>query len=72
MFNFAMSSPPPPSIFYHENLTIFYIVFKIIEKFFAGVDDFSNFVWPTAVSIFAIGGMIGALLGPHVAKRFGR
>ncbi|XP_065061939.1 solute carrier family 2, facilitated glucose transporter member 3-like isoform X2 [Rhopilema esculentum] len=45
---------------------------EVIKKFFNGGKQFENLLWPTAVSIFAIGGMIGALVGPHFAKRFGR
>mgnify|MGYP002803410732 CR=1 FL=1 len=32
----------------------------------------TDFVWSTAVSITAIGGLIGALIGPILADMFGR
>ncbi|XP_020913744.1 solute carrier family 2, facilitated glucose transporter member 1 [Exaiptasia diaphana] len=34
--------------------------------------SYSDFEWSATVAIFAIGGMIGALLGPYAANRFGR
>ena len=36
------------------------------------MNKFEDIIWPTAVAIFAIGGMVGALLGPNFAKKFGR
>ena len=32
----------------------------------------TDFVWSTAVSITAIGGLIGAMVGPGLADNFGR
>jgi hypothetical protein len=32
----------------------------------------TDFVWSTSVSITAIGGLIGAMIGPVLADMFGR
>ncbi|XP_057314552.1 solute carrier family 2, facilitated glucose transporter member 3-like isoform X2 [Hydractinia symbiolongicarpus] len=44
----------------------------VVKDFFKDVDHFESFIWPMAVAIFAIGGMIGSYFGSHAAKRFGR
>ena len=32
----------------------------------------NDFVWSTAASITAIGGLVGAMVGPYLADKFGR
>eukprot|EP00794_Sanderia_malayensis_P004877 gene4877-5516_t len=54
------------------NLGVINAPTDVIKHFFKDVKNFDNWIWPTAVAIFAIGGMFGALIGPLAARRFGR
>ncbi|KAK3730112.1 hypothetical protein QZH41_013755, partial [Actinostola sp. cb2023] len=36
------------------------------------IGSYSDFEWSATVAVFAIGGMMGALVGPYAANRFGR
>ena len=55
---------------------------QIIEDFIASVwlsryeseiaPTTMDFIWSVAVSIFAIGGMVGGFSGGYIADRFGR
>lgn len=43
-----------------------------MKEFYKDISRFKELLWPVAVSIFAIGGMCGAFIGPNMAKRAGR
>jgi len=54
------------------NLAVINAPEGVIKKHFHDVKHFESFLWPFAVSIFAIGGMVGAFVGPQLAKKYGR
>ena len=60
------------SLQFGYNLVVINAPQNVIKEFFS--DKVSNWTlhWSFAVSIFMIGGMIGAFFGPHIAKKFGR
>lgn len=43
-----------------------------IREYFNKHAKFSSLMWSTAVAIFAVGGMFGALIGPIIANSLGR
>ncbi|XP_028393811.1 solute carrier family 2, facilitated glucose transporter member 1-like [Dendronephthya gigantea] len=46
---------------------------NVVKEYFSSQNTtMSDFVWSTAVSITAIGGLIGAMVGPGLADMFGR
>ena len=51
----------------------FYFYFQQnIREYFNKQSNFSSLMWSTAVAIFAVGGMFGALFGPAIADSLGR
>lgn len=44
---------------------------KNIRNYFRENSSFSQLMWSTAVAIFAVGGMLGALIGPVIADSLG-
>lgn len=54
------------------NLAVINAPSLVIANFFKDVPNFKHGLWPLAVSLFAIGGVIGAFSGPHIASKIGR
>ncbi|KAK3749184.1 hypothetical protein QZH41_010372 [Actinostola sp. cb2023] len=44
----------------------------IIKAFYRKHGHFTDFEWAVVVSIFAVGGMLGAIIGAYLASQFGR
>ena len=58
---------------FHLTLNCFVCVFEQnIRDYFNKHSKFSSLMWSTAVAIFAVGGMSGALVGPVIANSLGR
>jgi len=60
------------SLQFGYNLSVINAPQIILEEFYKDVYKFKSLLWPIAVSIFAIGGMFGAFIGPHAAEKLGR
>ena len=60
------------SVGYCNNLIFTMLYLQILKDFHNGISKFETLIWPIAVSIFSIGGMCGAFIGPHSARRVGR
>nr|XP_047126764.1 solute carrier family 2, facilitated glucose transporter member 3 isoform X1 [Hydra vulgaris] len=60
------------SLQFGYNLAVVNAPEPILKAFFKDVKSFDTFLWPFAVAIFAIGGMCGAFIGPHIATKVGR
>lgn len=58
---------------FHLTLNCFVCVFEQnIRNYFNKHTEFTSLMWSTAVAIFAVGGMSGALVGPVIASSLGR
>ena len=62
------------SVLIVTSLSIVLLVFfeQNIRNYFNKHTKFSSLMWSTAVAIFAVGGMSGALVGPVIANSLGR